>query len=279
MADLEREFLYRLLNANSGGTSNGTLYVGELPPDFPVKLPEGSRVMGATASTPSPPLNNAYRTYRVYNHTRVLLDSPLSVPEFIGQLRIELAGEWEDSEQPRMQRGFLPAEAQDGLNLYSTRLKLSLNVQAAEVGEVTQVTLDLNAQDDATRERMRMHFDHFRRMLILNVRLPAGATLQPGGGSHSGGHWSSGAVIECTLSAAELLDHFGQQLIIQGWLPLTRGEALKAIAACWTNSAGNLAFISLRGTGPSYQASIMTVGDLFGDSGSSSSSDVISSGS
>ncbi|WP_293909649.1 hypothetical protein [Deinococcus sp.] len=272
MPDLEREFLYRLLTNNSGGSRvEEKLYVGELPPDFPIKLPENIRLIGANEQK-APPVPRGAQGMYIRDHTRVLLDSPLSVPEFISQLRVELAGEWERFEWPHMQRGFLPAEAQDGLNLYSTRLKLSLNVQAAEVGEVTQVTLDLNAQDDDARERMRMHSDHYQGMLVLNVRVPAGATLQPGGGGHGGNHWSSSATIECTLSAAELLDHFGQQLTAQGWLPLTRGESLEAAAACWTNSAGNLAFISLSKAGPTYQASIMTVGEPSGDSGHASSS-------
>lgn len=280
MVDLEREFLYRLLNANSGGTSANTLYVGELPPDFPVTLPEGSRIVGATANKPSASAWTGNLSFQMHEHTRVLLDSVLSVSEFISQLRAGLEDDWEASDwPPMMHQGFLPAEAQDGLSLYSSSLRKSLNVQASEVGGVTQVTLDLNSQSDENMEHMRMHFDHFRGMLVLNVRLPAGATLQPGGGGHGQGHWSSSAVIECTLSATELLNHFGQQLVAQGWLPLTRGEALEATAACWTNSAGNLAFISLSRAGPSYQASIMTVGEPSDDSGSSSSSYVISSGS
>jgi hypothetical protein len=275
MPDLEREFLYRLLNANSGGNaSQDTLYVGELPPDFPVKLPEGSRIVGATASAPSLSLNNAYRTYRVHDHTRVLLDSVLSVPEFIEQMQSGLDDSWENSDWPHMMQhqGFLPAEAQDSLNLSSPALNKSLNVQAFNIGGVTQVTLDLNSQSDEDRERMQMHFKQRPQRIAVQVRVPVQATVQHNGGGQSGNHWSSEAVIGSELNATELLNFFGEQLNANGWQLLTRGQTSTLEAASWTDIRGQFVLISLSRSGPSYQAGMTTVQNQNEPPGGSSSS-------
>jgi hypothetical protein len=257
MADLEKELLYRLLTNHFGqrGTEE-QVYVGALPPEFPVPLPPGSRLLGATEQRSPPVFGNPLR-FQTLDHTRVLLDSPLSVADFISQMRAGLPGDWEDFNwMPMIHSGFLPAEAQDALSLYNPALKKSLNVEALEVGGVTQVSLVLNSQSDETREHMRHHTG--QNLQQVAVRVPAGATLQPGGGGGGGNTWHADAVIVCSQSASELLDHFGSQLQGKGWQPLTSGQTGNMQARCWSDPQGSLVFITLD-TNENHVANMVTV--------------------
>lgn len=248
MTDLERELLYRLLDINYGaGTVKQKLYVGELPPDFPVALPEGSRVLGGQEQTfPKRPASTQGLSFQLSDHSRVLMDSALPVSAFIAQMRSQLTSEWEDADWPMMPHtGFLPTEAQDALSMYSPALEKMLNVRAAEVSGVTQVTLDLNNQSRQEREQTRRHFDLHHQQLLVPVRVPAGATVQPGGGGSSDNHASSDAFIESGLSADELLKYFGVQLLENNWQSLTHAQIGAVTAASWTNRQGGLVFISL----------------------------------
>ncbi|WP_420595666.1 hypothetical protein [Deinococcus sp.] len=261
MTELERELLYRLLTANYNPGSEQKIYVGELPPDFPVTLPAGVRLLGSKEDK-APRIKTSTDAGRIYHHhldhTRVLLDSDLPVSEFVAQMRAKLDDAWEAFNWPGMQQGFLPAADQDAFHVYHPALRQWLHVQAEETAGVTQVTLDLNSQESDPREQMQMHFAHQQRQLAVSVRMPAGTMVQPGGGGGSGNNWQSEAIIETTLSAAALLDFFDPQLQADGWQPLIRSQTDALQAASWANASGALVFITLSSAGPTYSATMLT---------------------
>jgi hypothetical protein len=258
MADLETELLYRLLTSNYGTMGvEEKIYISELPAGFPIDFPAGTRVLGGQEQKSSAFPGRKMGMNR-QDHTRVLLDSALKVHEFIGQMRSRLGRDWEDIDwPPSMQGGFLPAEAQDALTVYSSSLQQSLHLRASEVKGVTQVTLDLNAHSDEARENMQRHFRH--QPPPVSVRVPAGATVQPGGGGGNGQTWNAQAVIESALTAPELLNHFGGQLQDKGWQPLTPGQNGSMKAASWTNTQNGVVLITLHSDGQRHFANMITV--------------------
>ncbi len=58
---------------------------------------------------------------------------------------------------------------------------------------------------------------HFEDSPIPHLELPEGAIRRSGGGGGGGEDWRSDATMETHLSAAELLRHFGDQLVAAGW--------------------------------------------------------------
>jgi hypothetical protein len=258
MADLEKELLHRLLKSHFRvGDQEERFYVGELPSDFPVQLPAGSRLIGSmTQSTQNIPARS--RTFFGHNFARVLLDSVLSVPEFIAQMRAGLNGQWEDAEWPHMMStGFLPAEAQDSVHVYSPTLKKSLHVEAFEAGGVTRVDIALNSQSDENRDQLRQHL--ITQTPQIAVRVPAGTTVYPGGSGGSGESWHCEAVIAGPLSAAELLESFSPQLLVKGYQPLTRGQTGALLAASWATESNDMVLITLVSGDQGYNANMVTV--------------------
>ena len=251
------------MKVNSGAGGEQQFYVGELPPDFVVPLPEGVRLLGSqehkylriNTKTDA----SVFYQHRS-DHIRVLLDSDLAVPEFVAQMRAGLNDTWETFEWPEYRlQGFVSAEPPDAFHVYHPALRQSLHVHAAAVAGVTQVTLDLNSHEHDPRQQMHLHFAQQIQHLAVSLWVPAGTTVHSGGGGSSGNRWQSEAVLESDLSAAALLDHFADQLQVGGWKLLIRSHTDVLVAASWANASGALVFITLSSAGPTYSATMLTV--------------------
>ena len=79
--------------------------------------------------------------------------------------------------------------------------------------------------------------------IVPALQAPPRAHVQWAGGGSSGGEWETRAIIETSLTSAELLAHYAAEMAREGWTPLAEGAATPSVALqAWrkTSAKGQL---------------------------------------
>lgn len=243
MADLERELLYRILHARPPGFPNDvSLLVGQLPPDFPFALPEGSRVLGTQLYEPAVVPRGGMNRVRSAN---VHLDSPLSAQAFVAAVQATLRDRgWEELRGEGPPRaGFVNAQQHDSLHYADPATELGVQVQAHEEGGVTRVNVNVMHFSPEHRDHLRRMADHERGVPVLEA--PEDVTVHFGGSGGGAGGTAYKAVFETNATAADLHAHFVSQLERQGGARLLTTQEAGPEASLWQGAEGQLVFLTL----------------------------------
>lgn len=258
MDELERRLLYRLLDAPGLPSYRAQIRVGQLPDGVTLTFPEGTRVLGSLEH-PAPPQPTRGGGMHRHDHTRIEVDFSQGAEDWLAAFTAHLDEQWQRRPLPGFSPGgFLPAEQLGDRQWYSAYHGqiLALNVQSA--GEGGQATLNLNGMSP---EQLRHWDDHLRQSPAgLDLRVPSDVTVHPQGGGGSGDTMVYGAMLEGTVSAADLLAHFAQQLEAQTWRQVTSTQQGSLWSAQWVRDGHGLAFVTLEQVASGVQATLVLTG-------------------
>jgi hypothetical protein len=228
--DTLREFIQRwfapLYTESEGGTS---IWIGKLPDDFAVNfpLPEGAQVF---ASIQGP-----------YTAIQVLVDVPTSPDEVLASYQQMLtdAG-WLPAPDNSQWGGFVSAT--DTWLIYcksdeQTEEQAALTVQAFSTASgQTELRLNLSTTDTQyTCEPDSSQPIDQAYIMIPTLTVPSRAVVISGGSASSGKDSAeSSSDFRTSLSPQELVDHFFDQLQVEGWKPLDQGDAESFSWSTWS---------------------------------------------
>lgn len=257
MDELERKLLYRLLDVPGLPSYRIRIVVGQLPGDVVFTFPDGTRVLGSLEH-PAPPQPTGGGMHR-QDHTRIELDAPQQATSWLAEFTAQLDNQWERHSMPGFHEGgFLPAEQLEDRQWYSAQRGQTLALNAQEVDDGCEVTLNLNGMSP---KQMRHWQDHFQGQLAgPKLHVLPGVTVHPGGGSTSGDTTVHGALLEGAVPASELLAHFAQQLETQSWTAVTSTQQGSRWFAQWVRDGHGLVFITLEQLETGIQATLVLTG-------------------
>lgn len=214
-----------------GPKASPQLFVGQLPPDFPVELPQpqGSRVVGSVV---------------VGDRTEVFLDAPSSARDVLTFYRDRLgeAG-WTSPPMGRPGGGFQPSRGGPANVLLFCKGENgpSLSIQTVDVqGKATQVYLELNTYAEHPENSPCSRQQRMRRMghpvgeVFPPLVPPPGGEVLPEGGGGGNGRWHSSAVLQGDVMLADVRADYERQLLDAGWTRLTSGDGGPVAWSTWS---------------------------------------------
>ena len=208
-----REFIRRWFSPGTFGSpdQDSTIWIGQLPaePALPLPIPEGARVIGSMQGP--------------YTALEVLLDvdGPFSEVREFYQETLKADG-WTAAESGSAGGGFveMPLEV-DSFCLDEDDAYLSLSGREIE-GGTTDVRLSLTMPAEYTPcdgQSAGQPPDLYRLLPALSA--PSGTEMLSAGGGSSSGYAEASADLRSSLSPAELLEHYNEQLTAAGWNSLS----------------------------------------------------------
>lgn len=223
------ELAVRLLSYQwlAGPSPTVQLLAGQVPSDLPLELPQppDARLLGSAT----------YRRDGRPSQVVVVLDTGASPEETIDFYRREMPVRgWSPAPLGWAPGGgFVPATVLATAAFCRSQAGpwLSVSARPQEVGPTAvRIEIDLLTPGPCREPAGRIP-DAGDRVPPLTV--PPGVRLYPDGGGGSDHDWSSNALAETELSAADLEAHFARQLETRGWERLAEGAGRPVAWSLW----------------------------------------------
>lgn len=205
------------------------LLPGALPDDLPLDLPlsPGARLVGCAT----------YRSDATLCQAVVILDVELSPEATLDFYRRELpARGWNPLPRIRQPGGFVPGTMLASDTFCGGERDSWLSVTAQPQSEDrtgVRIHIDLSTAGPCSEAPEPAPYVSHAEERLPPLTLPPGVRLYPGGGGGSDYHWSSHALAETELRAAELEVHLAGQLERHGWERLAASGAGPVVCSAW----------------------------------------------
>lgn len=214
-----------LMPGYAGLQQGGTVYVGSLPDDFALPVPDDVTVIGGVvySATQMP--------------TQIYLQTPLSTQEVRDFYTASFtAPDWRSPSIPSGGSGFVTAQV-DSLSFCNDTDNSFVSIFSQPNGDQTDVTLyyqpDLPSSSQCSPQ---VAGQYTGQSLIPSLVAPAGAMQSSSSGGGSSDQWYTGTQLTTSLTADELAAHYGDQLQTAGWTQIDQTSADPVATSIWSLS-------------------------------------------
>lgn len=250
-----------LQRVTGGGQIKPEVLLGNAPADLLATLPPGSRVIGTVTLAGLPG--------RGPNTTTVYLDSRLTPGQVVAHFAAALGPDWKQARSElspfEAQGGFQQSAQPSNVTFYRTTPPQILWVSNTVVGDVTQVSLSRQMDEDAARMLPSLNAPPPvppGYLTLPKLSAPEGGSVSQTGMSNSGDGVTQNARIETSLSREALMAHYAAQLRQAGWTVMTQANTSVASSVIWTfkqEGWDRIGVLIIAGTSP-YSGTLVSQG-------------------